>query len=84
MDNYYVPPSNEIFEEIKKKSIGIWKTYDDTHGYSTEKIDRIKDLENVQDNAMYMVAMFDWVNKKKLNDKLSEESKAFIENRLDC
>lgn len=63
---YYTAPPDAIFEDIKKHAIQIWNGYDDTYGYRSEKIDRIKDLANVADNYMYMVAMFDSTNQAKL------------------
>lgn len=66
IDEYYTPPSDAIFEDIKQAAIALWSTYDDSYGYATGKINRIKDIENVQDNHAYMVAMFDHVNQDKL------------------
>ena len=66
IDEYYTAPPDEIFNDIKENAIKLWQTYDDKYGYATEKINSIKDLENIQDNAWYMVAMFDNLNKKKL------------------
>lgn len=63
---YYTAPSDEIFEDIKQASIKIWNTYDDTYGYASEKINSIKDLQNVKDNYMYVVAMFDSSNQRIL------------------
>lgn len=71
---YYTPPSAIIFEEVKEKAMRIWATYDDTHGYATEKIARINDLENTGDNFMYMVAMFDRSNQEKLAASLTTAS----------
>jgi len=82
MADYYTPPSDKIFEEIKEKSIEIWKTYDDSYGYATEKTDRIKDLKNIQDNGMTMVAMFDSENQVKLANTLSDEAKMAIRDRM--
>ena len=65
-EQYYVAPPQQVFDEIKAAAIEIWKTYDDTYGYATGKIDAIKDLQNVKDNAWYMVAMFDVKNQIKL------------------
>lgn len=61
-EQYYTAPSQEIFDEIRDAAIEIWKTYDDTYGYATSKIGTIKDLQNVKDNAWYIVAMFDLTN----------------------
>ena len=66
MDNYYVAPSDQIFRDIKYCSMAIWNTYDDTHGYASEKIDRVLAMKNVSDNAWTIVAMFDWENQAKL------------------
>lgn len=71
---YYTAPSDAIFEDIKRNAIKIWQGYDDTYGYATEKIDNIKDLANVSDNYMYMVAMFDRENQLKLISMLQPES----------
>ena len=81
---YYTPPTDEVFEEIKHMSIEIWNTYDDTYGYATEKISRIRDLKNIQDNAMYIVAMFDLSNLFELSALLSDKANDFIRSRLDC
>jgi len=79
---YYTAPSEEIFEEVKKACIEIWGEYEDTYGYASEKINRIKDINNIKDNVMFMIAMFDHINIGKLADKLSNESKKAIRERL--
>ncbi|KKQ98844.1 MAG: hypothetical protein UT24_C0034G0022 [Candidatus Woesebacteria bacterium GW2011_GWB1_39_12] len=82
---YYIPPTNEIFEEVRTKAIDLWKAIDsdnDKYGYATSKISQIKDIGNVSDNLMYIVAMFDSGNQVKLIEKLSEEAKEAIEARL--
>lgn len=73
MFDLYTPPSDAIFNTIKEASIALWKTYDDTYGYATEKVDRIKDIKNVGDNASYMVAMFDHHNQAKLINSITDE-----------
>lgn len=82
MDKYYIAPSNEIFEEVKKEAIKIWKTYDNTYGYVDEKVGRIKDITNIKDNTMFMVAMFDHINITKLLINLSLEAREFVSNRI--
>jgi hypothetical protein len=79
---YYTPPTKKQFNELKEKAIEIWRGYDDTHGYASEKINKIKDLENVGDNFMFMVAMFDFPNQQKLAAKLSEGTKKAVAKRL--
>ncbi len=71
---YYTAPSDKIFRDIKENAIKIWRSYDDTHGYATEKIDRIKDIPNSEDNYMYMVAMFDSTNQAKLLKMVDSET----------
>lgn len=63
---YYVAPPQAAFDELKAACIAIWKTYDDTYGYASEKVDRIKDIQNVSDNFMYMMAMFDEDNRARV------------------
>ena len=79
---YYEAPTDEQFEEVKAKCIQIWNTYDDTYGYATEKIDRIKNMENISDNVMYMIAMFDMSNMTKLSILLSVETRKAISDRM--
>lgn len=82
MDKYYEAPSNEIFEEVKKEAIKIWKTYDNTYGYADEKTERIKNITNIKDNMLFIVAMFDWINQAKLLNNLSPEAKTFVTERI--
>jgi hypothetical protein len=77
---YYTAPDQEVFDEIKAKAIEIWKGYDDTYGYATGKINAIKDIENVQDNAWYIVAMFDCYNQSKLITSCSERTAKLIQD----
>lgn len=78
MSDYYTAPSDEIFNEIKEKSIEIWSTYDDTYGYATEKIERVESITNVKDNWGTIVGMFDSTNQVKLLIALSDEARAFV------
>lgn len=77
--DYYKAPPQEVFDEIKKESIRIWKTYDDTYGYATEKINRIEDMQNIKDNAYFIIAMFDYNNMKRLNERLEKEAKEYLQ-----
>jgi len=82
---YYTAPTDEVFEEVKQKAIELWPEVDIDHnkfGYATEKINQIKDIQNVSDNMMYVVAMFNFGNQRLLADKLSEESKKQIRERM--
>lgn len=64
---FYTPPSQEIFDDLKEGAIAIWNTYDNTHGYADEKIGRIKDLENVSSNYTVFLSMFDLGNQLLLH-----------------
>lgn len=77
---YYTAPSDSVFEEVKEKAMEIWGTYDDP--YKTDKQNRIKDIGNVKDNVMYIVAMFDHINQRKLAQELSVEARLAIRERM--
>lgn len=82
---YYTAPKDESFNELKEKAIELWKEVDsdnDKFGYASSKINKIKDIKNISDNFMYMVAMFDIYNQKKLADKLSKETRIEVRNRM--
>lgn len=82
LELYYTAPSVEIFEEVKREAIKIWKTYDNEFGYVDEKVGRIQDMQNIRDNMMFIVAMFDIYNQVKLMENLSAEARQAIEDRL--
>jgi hypothetical protein len=60
----------------------VWQTYDDEYGYATEKVNRIKDIQNIEDNFMYILAMFDIENQRKVGEKLSEQTKKEARDRM--
>lgn len=84
MSDYYTAPDDKVFNEVKDMAIKLWRTYDDQFGYATEKVNQIKDLKNVGDNVMYMVAMFDDLNQLKLAGMLSEEACQAIRERMEA
>lgn len=79
---YDTAPSEQIFNEIKKAAIEIWQTYDDTHGYASEKIAMVNSITNFKDNWGTMVGMFDSPNQQKLLAKLSPEAQAKVREWL--
>jgi len=79
---YYTPPTDEQFNELKEKAIELWSTMGDEPSYSQEKIARIKDIKNVGDNFMYIVAMFDQNNQRLLSDKLENETRGAVAERI--
>ena len=86
MENlYYQAPPDEIFDEVKAMAMELWKIVDtdnDKYRYASEKIARIKDLKNVDDNVMYIVAMFDMDNQRLLGQKLSYDARYALKLRM--
>ena len=75
----------ETFNIIKQTAIELWKEIDtdnDKYGYATEKINTIKDLENIGDNFGYIINMFDYHNQWKLLDKLKGPAKSETYNYM--
>lgn len=77
-EEYYTAPAQEIFDDIKQAAIKIWREYDDTYGYATGKIGGIKDIQNVKDNAWFIVAMFDHINQAKLLLHVSDATREIL------
>lgn len=78
VEQYYTAPPQKIFDEIKEAAIKLWNTYDDSYGYASGKISRIKDIKNIKDNAWYIVAMFDCNNQRKLCEMVGPETAEMI------
>lgn len=81
--DYYKAPSNEVFKAVKEGAIKVWSTYDNEFGYVDEKVNRIKDIKNIKDNACYIVAMFDTHNQIKLLYLLEGEAKVWMQSLID-
>lgn len=84
-DLYYTPPSDDIFEEVKTKAIELWtERYPEETSpfYAQEKINRIKNIKNVEDNIMFIFAMFDYSNQRLLAGKLTDEAGTAIRARM--
>lgn len=79
---YYTAPQDSIFDEVKARAIDLWKTMGDEPSYAEEKIACIKDIGNIEDNLMYIVAMFDSKNQSKLAETLTHESREAIRMRM--
>jgi len=79
---YYTSPPDDQFQELKEKAIEIWSGHDNTFGYVDEKVGAIKDIQNVKDNFMYIVSMFDLFNQKKLANNLSDDTRESIRERM--
>jgi len=65
---------------MKQVANDIWNTYDNQYGYVDEKVSRINSIENIQDNAMVMYRMFDWMNQRKFRDMVSTDTLDYINN----
>ena len=74
---------NKIFNEIKAKSIEVWKTYDNQFGYIDEKVTRINSITNFKDNCTFIVAMFDMQNQNKLLNLVGDETKEWLSEVLE-
>ena len=79
---YYTPPSDDQFKQLQLAAEIIWREYDDTYGYATEKADKVLGLQNVGDNFMYIVAMFDIHNQRKLAQILDEPTRRAVSDRM--
>lgn len=77
---YYTAPSQEIFDEVRKEAINIW--VDLNPRFHHEKTDYLKKLENIRDNFMVIVAMFDCNNQRTLAIKISAEARKAISDRM--
>ena len=80
---YYTPPSQEIFEDLRDKAIALWRTYDNSYGYADEKVNAIQGIANVGDNFMYIFAMFDHSNMRKIAQSILPETKEALRLRLE-
>lgn len=79
---YYTPPSDECFNDLKTMAMTLWGLMGDEDTYRQEKIGRIKDIQNVGDNFMYMVAMFDNNNQCRLAGMLNPETRREVRERM--
>ena len=75
-------PSDKIFNEMKQAATQIWNTYDNQFGYVDEKISRVNNIDNIQDNAMVFYRMFDMSNQTKFRGLVSAETLNYISKNL--
>lgn len=79
---YYTPPSDECFEDMRECAIETWKEVSRDKFYLEEKVSRISKIQNIQDNFMYILAMFDSGNQIKVGRKLLPKTRQAINERL--
>jgi hypothetical protein len=75
-EEYYTAPSQEVFDDIKRAATEIWSGYEDP--YKTEKLNRVANVQNVKDNAWFIVAMFDQKNQASLLRMVQPETAELI------
>ncbi len=80
---YYTAPSDESFEDMKRCAIELWNEYDNSFSYVDEKVNAIKDLENVGDNFMFIYGMFDSTNQIKIANRLKNKTLKELGERLE-
>ena len=73
-----IQPTDEVFNDIKEKSVELWENSDNYVGYIVEKVDLINDLSNIKDNWSSIIGMFDFNNQLKLYSTFSIESLVFL------
>lgn len=84
-DLYYCSLDDDLFAELKEKAMELWvERYPEetSPNYAKEKVEAIKTINNVEDNGMYIVAMFDNNNQRLLAEKLSQETRKAIRDRM--
>lgn len=79
---YYIAPPDKAFEEVKARAMELWALVGSHPDYVEEKQSRIRDIKNIEDNMMYMVAMFDQGNMRKLSKVLTPETRKEIRDRM--
>ena len=78
---FYTAPSDILFDEMQELAMDIWSTYDDTHGYASEKMNYVSSLKNIQSNFMTIYQMFDHINQQKLLRNASDDLISAINER---
>ncbi len=79
---YYTPPDDDQFDDMKLACARLWYQIADHIGYAHEKVERIINLQNIRDNFMYMLAMFDMNNQRKIAERLSADTLESVNERL--
>lgn len=79
---YYEAPGQEEFDDMKSAATEVWNGMDNTYGYVDEKLARIEGVQNVGDNFMYLFAMFDMDNQRKVVDLLAQKTQDELRLRM--
>lgn len=78
---YYTAPSQECFDEMKRAATEVWSSYQE-ESYRSEKLGAIEKVENIRDNFMYLLAMFDQSNQRKVGALLSPQTRRAARDRM--
>ncbi len=79
---YYTAPRDQIFNEVKNACIETWKEVGSHPLYIKEKVDYVSQVNNISDNVMTIVALFDENNMQILAEKLGDEARQAIRARM--
>ena len=82
---YYQAPSDKIFNEVKEKAIELWETKyprEQHPNYTKKKVEYVKNINNIEDNIMTIIAMFNPINQNLLASMLPKETRKEIAERL--
>lgn len=82
---YYTPPEKDIFEEVKAKCIELWRIrypHEYDRRYVEGKTSYILSVQNIEDNMLSLISMFDTDNRTLLAEMLSEKARREIRDRL--
>ena len=82
MKLYYVPPSDEIFENMKTHALLLWQAIANNPSYYEEKTTRLKSRTNIGENFMYTLAEFDEGNQQRLMQHLRPDTRQAVVDRL--
>ena len=75
---YYIAPVDSIFGEVRSEAIKIWNQYDNHEAH----IEHLKEMQNIKDNMMYILAEFDEENQEILFNRMSDETQIAISDRV--
>lgn len=79
---YYTAPSDEAFEDMRQAALKVWEKYKREPDYYKEKTERIKVMKNIQDNFMYLFAMFDHLNQRECVSYLKPSTRDELQARM--
>lgn len=82
---YYTAPEDDVFEEVKAKCIELWKIrfpHEYDRSYVEDKTSYILSVQNIKDNMLSLISMFDTENRTLLAEMLSEKARREIRERL--